>query len=256
MRVRTLLIICAAVVLAATALKGQTLRDDPGLPDSVLVDSAVAYLTDPDSGIVPINFINDEPLAGIEVTLIYDSPDVTLDSFSFVGSRVEYATFKGILTSNSTVTIYCFPVGEEPLIASGSGLFGRLHFSYLPTIDTQIVTINSITIIDDDIEYSTTFSDSASNAFKPQFQKGYLDIQGSASCCIGDRGNVDGDDKDAVNVADVTYLVDFIFFGGPEPPCTEEGNVDGDPGESINIADLTYLVDFIFHGGPPPPSCP
>lgn len=252
MRVRTLLTICTAVVLAAATSNGQALRDDPGLPDSVLVDSVVAYLAGP--GIVPINFINDEPLAGIEVTLIYDSPDVTLDSFSFVGSRVEYATFKGILTSDSTVIIYCFPVGEEPLIAPGSGLFGRLHFSYLPTIDTQIVTINSITIIDDDIEYSTTFSDSASNAFKPQFQKGYLDIQGSASCCIGDRGNVDGSLDDAVNVADVTYLVDFIFFGGPEPPCIEEGNVDGIGG--INVGDLTYLVDFIFLGGPPPPSCP
>ena len=254
MRVRTLLTICAAVVLAAATSKGQALRDDPGLPDSVLVDSVIAYLAGP--GIVPINFINDEPLAGIEVTLIYDSPDVTLDSFSFVGSRVDYATFKGILTNDSTVTIYSFPVGEEPLIAPGFGLFGRLHFSYLPTIDTQIVTTDSITIIDDDIEYSTTFSDSASNAFKPQFQKGYLDIQGSASCCIGDRGNVDGDSNDAVNVADVNYLVNFIFFGGPEPPCTMEANVDGDTEESVNIADLIYLVDYIFFSGDPPPPCP
>jgi len=254
MRVRTLLTICAVVVLAAATSNGQVLRDDPGLPDLVLVDSAIAYLTDSDSGIVPINFINDEPLVGIEVTLIYDSPDVTLDSFSFVGSRVEYATFKGILTSDSTVIIYSFPVGEEPLIAPGSGLFGRLHYSYLPTIDTQIVTIDSITIIDDDIEYSTTFSDSASNAFKPQFQKGYLDIQESASCCIGDRGNVDGSIDEPVNVGDVIYLVDFIFFGGPEPPCIEEGNVDG-IGE-INVGDLIYLVNFIFHQGPPPPSCP
>lgn len=254
MRVRTLLTICAVVVLAAATSNGQVLRDDPGLPDSVLVDSAVAYLAGP--GIVPINFINDEPLAGIEVTLIYDSPDVTLDSFSFVGSRVEYATFKGILISDSTVIIYSFPVGEEPLIAPGSGLFGRLHFSYLPTIDTQLITIDSITIIDDDIEYSTTFSDSASNAFKPQFQKGYLDIQETASCCIGDRGNADGSPDDAVNVGDITYLVDFLFFGGPEPPCTMEANVDGDAQESVNVGDVTYLTNYLFYDGPPPPPCP
>jgi len=252
MRVRTLLTICTAVVLAAAVSNGQELRYDPNLPDSVLVDSVDALLTSP--GILPINFFNDEPLAGIEVTLIYDSPDLTLDSFSFVGSRVEYATFKGILTSDSTATIYCFPVGEEPLIAPGSGLFGNLHFSYLPTIDTQIVTIDSITIINGDIEYSTTFSDSNSNAFNPQFRKGYLDIQESISCCIGDRGNVDGLTGDAVNIADITYLVDFLFFGGPEPPCIEEGNVDGIGG--INVADLTYLVTFLFFQGPPPPSCP
>jgi hypothetical protein len=30
-------------------------------------------------------------------------------------------------------------------------------------------------------------------------------------------------------------------------------NGDGNPG---NILDLTYLVDYIFRGGPPPPACP
>jgi hypothetical protein len=75
-------------------------------------------------------------------------------------------------------------------------------------------------------------------------------------CCVGIRGNVDGDPGDNINVADLTYLVDYLFRGGPPPPCTEEGNVDGDPGENINIADLTYLVDYLFRGGPPPPPCP
>ena len=254
MRVRTLLTICTAVVLAAAVSNGQELPDDPGLPDSVMVDSVDAYLADP--GIVPINFFNDEPLAGIEVTLIYDSPDVTVDSFSFTGSRVEYATFKGISTSDGTVIIYCFPVGEEPLIATGSGLFGNLHFSYLSTINTQIVTIDSITIINGDIEYSTTFSDLASNAFKPQFRKGYLDIQEATSCCIDDRGNVDGDVDDAVNVGDLSYLTDFLFNEGPEPLCLMEANVDGDDEEKINVGDLSYLIDFLFNEGAAPPSCP
>jgi len=59
---------------------------------------------------------------------------------------------------------------------------------------------------------------------------------------------------DAVNVADLTYLVEFLFFDGPPPPCPEEGDVDGSGG--INVADLTYLVDFLFFGGPPPAPCP
>jgi hypothetical protein len=78
---------------------------------------------------------------------------------------------------------------------------------------------------------------------------------GLASCCVGDRGNVDGDPGDQTNVADLTYLVDFLFRGGPPPPCQEEGNVNGDPNEDVNVADLTYLVDFLFRGGPPPPGC-
>ncbi len=85
---------------------------------------------------------------------------------------------------------------------------------------------------------------------------GFWQEFGGGGCCIGIRGNVDGDHGDQVNVADLTYLVDYLFRGGPPPPCTEEGNVNGDPGEQINVADLTYLVDYLFRGGPPPPACP
>ncbi len=67
-------------------------------------------------------------------------------------------------------------------------------------------------------------------------------------CCIGIRGNVDGDPGDATNVADLTFLVDFLFFEGPAPPCFEEGDVDASG--AINVADLTYLVDFLFFEGP------
>ncbi len=78
-----------------------------------------------------------------------------------------------------------------------------------------------------------------------------------SGCCVDPiRGNVDGDGAENVNVADLTYLVNYLFNSGPPPPCPEEGNVDGDVGESINIADLTYLVAYLFRGGPAPPACP
>jgi len=60
----------------------------------------------------------------------------------------------------------------------------------------------------------------------------------------------DVDDDGAVNVADVTYLVDYLFFEGPPPPVMEATNVDGEGG--INVADLTYLVEYLFFGGPEP----
>ncbi len=74
------------------------------------------------------------------------------------------------------------------------------------------------------------------------------------TCCVGIRGNVDGDPSDQVDVADVTYLVDYMFFEGAAPPCEEEGNVDGMGG--TNIGDLTYLVGFLYFAGPVPPPCP
>jgi hypothetical protein len=79
-------------------------------------------------------------------------------------------------------------------------------------------------------------------------------FEAGCPCCVGRRGNVDGDPNHRVNVADLTYLVDYLFRTGPLPPCSEEGNVNGD--SNINVADVTYLVDYLFRGGPAPPPCP
>jgi outer membrane protein assembly factor BamB len=92
-------------------------------------------------------------------------------------------------------------------------------------------------------------SDGRAYAFKSFYQE-------EPGCCVGIRGNVDGDPADQINVQDLTYLVAFLFTGGPQPPCPEEANVDGDPGESMTVQDVTYLVAYLFSGGPPPPACP
>lgn len=251
MRKTMLLILLLVGVITATTSYSQPLGVDPGLPDTVIIDSVIFFNTEP--GIVPIRFFNDEALAGIEVTLAYNSPDITVDSFSFVGGRAEYVSLKGTSTNPGTVTIYCFPFTGEPLISPGSGLLGQLYFSSLPTSPAQVVPIDTIIITIGNREYATTFSDATANPFSPQYEKGYLDIL--VSCCIGDRGNVDNSPDDVVNVADLTYLIAYLFQGGPDPVCLPEGNVNGDPGELINVADLTYLVAYLFQGGPPPPPC-
>ncbi len=89
-----------------------------------------------------------------------------------------------------------------------------------------------------------------------------ITVNDTTSCCNGDdkRGNVDGQlgPGGEIDVADLAYLVDFLFRSGPPPPCADEGNIDGQsgPGGTIDVADLSYLVDFLFRGGPPPAVCP
>lgn len=61
-------------------------------------------------------------------------------------------------------------------------------------------------------------------------------------------GNADG----LVDVADVVYLVNFLYRGG-DPPIPEEAgdaNCDG----IVDIADVVYLINYLYRGGDPP-SC-
>ena len=71
------------------------------------------------------------------------------------------------------------------------------------------------------------------------------------------RGHISGDvNRDGfTNIRDLTYLVDYIFRGGPEPEISETSDVNGSCGKA-NIGDLTYFVDYVFRGGPSPvPGC-
>ncbi len=73
---------------------------------------------------------------------------------------------------------------------------------------------------------------------------------GDACCCLT-GGNVDGIGD--VNVADLTYMIDYLFRSGSPPPCPQESDINGSG--TVNVADLTYIVDFLFRDGPPPPPC-
>ncbi len=76
---------------------------------------------------------------------------------------------------------------------------------------------------------------------------------GDACCCVGSRGDLNGDGNNA-NILDLTNIIDIIFRGGSDPGCPNEADLNSD-GTSGNILDLTYLVDRIFRGGPPPGPC-
>ncbi len=61
----------------------------------------------------------------------------------------------------------------------------------------------------------------------------------------------DCNDSGSINVTDVIYLNNYLFAGGPAPPCWDQGDVDDN--YSINITDSIYLSNWLFNGGPPPP---
>jgi hypothetical protein len=58
--------------------------------------------------------------------------------------------------------------------------------------------------------------------------------------------NADG----VINSADVVYLINYLFKGGPAPVPLVAGDVNCDG--IINSADVVYLINYLFKGGPPP----
>lgn len=107
--------------------------------------------------------------------------------------------------------------------------------------------------LDVDLDLIGDLCDNCPTVFNPDQADADSNSVGDAcqSCCLL-RGDVD--DNGSTDVADLTYLVDYLFNGGPEPPCLDASDCDDSSG--TDVADVTYYVDYLFRGGPPPVVCP
>jgi hypothetical protein len=64
------------------------------------------------------------------------------------------------------------------------------------------------------------------------------------------RGDVDDNARYTMN--DLVTLLGYMFRGGVAPEHMEAADVNAD--NSINVADVTYLVNYLYFSGPRPPS--
>ncbi len=76
------------------------------------------------------------------------------------------------------------------------------------------------------------------------------DLDGIGDSCDVICGDIDGSGE-TPDVGDLTYLVAYLFQGGPPPPSMEAADVDGSGG-TPDVGDITYLVAYLFQGGPDP----
>jgi hypothetical protein len=65
------------------------------------------------------------------------------------------------------------------------------------------------------------------------------------------HGDANGDSL--IDIADVVFLINYLFLNGPPPYPLDAGNCNCDG--VIDIADVVYLINYLFIDGPVP-SCP
>jgi len=62
--------------------------------------------------------------------------------------------------------------------------------------------------------------------------------------------NGDANGNAAINILDVTFLINYLYKSGPAPIPESAG--DANCSGSINILDATYLINYLYKSGPPP----
>jgi hypothetical protein len=74
------------------------------------------------------------------------------------------------------------------------------------------------------------------------------DEDGIGDACMYICGDSDGDGE--INILDITYLIGYLYGGGPapEPLIAADNNAD----QVVNILDITYLIAYLYLNGPEP----
>jgi len=168
---------------------------------------------------------------------------VTVDSFDILSSRTssfEDVSFAIANPGSGQWLIEMIPDtnGGANYLPVGSGAIIELFIKVENSAPSGIIIIDTATISGQETVISSIWGE--------YFPNTYFSGKIVVGCAYGDA-NCDGA---PANILDLTYMVDFIFRGGPSPDLVG-GDANSDA--ASNILDLTYLVDFIFRGGPPPP---
>ncbi|SYZ73946.1 conserved hypothetical protein [Candidatus Zixiibacteriota bacterium] len=63
----------------------------------------------------------------------------------------------------------------------------------------------------------------------------------------------DANGNESVNILDVSFVINYLYRGGPAPSPLSVTDVNNSGG--VNILDVSYLINFLYKGGPAP-NCP
>ncbi|MFH1686649.1 MAG: FG-GAP-like repeat-containing protein [bacterium] len=210
----------------------------------ILALADTLYLADPaeiSDGTLSVAVVlrNTQPVERIEIPISYGAGDLVLTyaGFDTDGCRTAYfddVTLIGLNPAGKRLAFRLSASGSDyqlPL-PPGRGSILNLHFTVAGMGTAQLDTV---TFSGHSLEYQASFSD-------------YLPIVVAAQVGGGLCGDANGDGV-GPDIADLVYLVNYMFNGGPVPPLLEMTDVDGN-GVGPDIADLVYLVNYMFNGGP------
>lgn len=181
-------------------------------------------------------------------------PVDSIISIDTTTSRVIKIDKSGSLTSNfptleargevgDTTSKYCVSatvLGLAPVsqpLGPGFGLLFKLYLDVLCVPDSSLPdTLTYINVY-------ATLAQADSLIKEKKTLAGRLFIFGNIK-----YGDANADTK--ITVADVVYLINYLFKGGPPPSPLIKGDVNADG--RVTVADVVYLVSYLFKGGPVP----
>ena len=195
------------------------------------------------SAMMSINLKNTQWLDTIIIPVSYPTGmNIILDSARLGSRTAQFELIQELYRNNTAHEVLLELVadngGGAPLLSPGAGEIARLYFtldslaapSATCAVDTAIVDGRGPNLANMKVKYAPSAN------------------EGTVKSRYVRRG--DANNNGAINVLDVTYLINYLYKGGPKPITIAGG--DANSSLSINVLDVTFLINFLYKGGIPP----
>ncbi len=135
----------ASKVLAQIGPPDVAVIPDPGIPDTISLSSA--DVLQGDHFRIQLSMVNDEELSGATIGIRWGTPDLILDSISYIGTRLEIlpSSQRPATIDNSSLFagLTGFFIFGPPAIQPGTGAFANFWFTVNPTAPDQFIDLDS-----------------------------------------------------------------------------------------------------------------
>ncbi len=152
------------ILIMVALFPGTMLFADPGIPDTVRVDSVSVMAGG--NVVLPVYFYNDEILSAVEMVLDFNDSYLQIDSVSLEGGRLTGFTNLTVIFRDSAnlINLLLYPYPE--FVQPGNGLMCNLFFTAYDSAGGQTYSINNGFWPFGPIDTMTTrFADETANSF-------------------------------------------------------------------------------------------
>lgn len=188
------------------------------------------------------------PFSQLPTSMGYVEVDLIPFDLGFYDGEEFYC---GVTTTDQTTTELAILFDDGTNGTGRSGLqYDGLWYSWadLFGIDYNILigTEYCYTLPDEDGDGVADGEDNCRSVYNPD--QNDTDGDGFGDLCDYVCGDANGDNKP--NVADASYIINYVFHDGPPPDPWEAGDANYDG--SVNLGDAGHIVSFVFFDGNAP----
>jgi hypothetical protein len=197
---------------------------------------------------LPLFFENTLPATGITFKIVFDSTLLSIQNVETIGTRLESWTQVHSIIKPGALFLHAMPVYFDTLPSLPAGFGTLVKINFIVSAQVPVGIVIPIEFQNDPYWQSywghyNAYTQDGMDFIQPTTVSGWI-LTGLL------RGDVNRDG--VISMADIVYLINYLFIGGPAPDPLELGDVNCDG--VVNGADVVYLINYLFIGGPPP-SC-